>query len=177
MRSGSVTLPCEPYQTVGKPGLHPKKAMLSIWWDCRGPIYYELLPMNETINSEKYCSQLEILKAVIEEKRPGLANRHGVVFHQDNARPDVSVKTMLKLKGFGWDILNHPPYSPDIASLDYYLFQSMEHSLRRKNFFNLKDIQNHLDKFFASKPEEFYRTGIEKLPGLWQMVLENNGVH
>ena len=25
---------------------YPKKAMLSIWWDCRGPIYYELLPMN-----------------------------------------------------------------------------------------------------------------------------------
>ena len=110
----SWLLPCEPYQTVGKPGLHPKKAMLSIWWDCRGPIYYELLPMNETINSEKYCSQLDILKAAIEEKRTGLANRLRVVFHQDNARPHVSVKTMLKLKGFGWDILNHPPILPTL---------------------------------------------------------------
>ena len=49
----------------------------------------------------------------------------------------------------------------------------MEHSLRGKNFGNLNDIQNQLDDFFASKPEGFYKTGIEKLPGRWQKVLEN----
>jgi len=56
--------------------------------------------MNETINSEKYNAQHDILKAVIEEKRPSLANRHEVVFHQDNARPYVLVNMLQKLKGF-----------------------------------------------------------------------------
>ena len=77
--------------------------------------------MNKTINSEKYCAELDILKAAIEEKRRDLANRHGVVVHQDNARPNVSVNTLQKLKGFGLDILSHPPYYSD-----YYLFRSME---------------------------------------------------
>jgi len=89
----SWSLQSEPFQTVKKVTLYPKKDMLYIWWDCRGPIYYELLPMNEIINSEKYCAQLDILKAAIKEKRPGLANRHWVVFHQDNDRPHVSVNT------------------------------------------------------------------------------------
>jgi len=53
-----------------KAGLHSKKAILCIWCHCKRPIYYELLPMNKTINSEKYCAQLEILKAAIEEKLP-----------------------------------------------------------------------------------------------------------
>jgi len=97
-----LVIPTEPCQTVEKAEPHPKKGMLCIWWYCRGPTYYELLPLNETINSEKYCAQLDILKATI-----GLANRRGVVFHQDNARPHVSVNTLQKLKGFGWDILNH----------------------------------------------------------------------
>ena len=79
------------------------------------------------------------------------------------------------MKFFDWDILNHSPYYPDMSPSDYYLFRWMEHSLPGKNFANLKDIQNHLDDFFASKQEEFYRTGKEKLPGRWQMVLENNG--
>ena len=79
------------------------------------------------------------------------------------------------MKGFGWDILNDPPYSPDMAPSDYYLFRLMEHSLRGKNFVNLNDIQNHLDNFFGIKPEEFYRTGMEKLPGRLRKVLENNG--
>ena len=50
--------------------------------------------MNETINSEKYCAQLDILKAAIEEKLPSLGNRYKVVFHLDNARPHVSVNTL-----------------------------------------------------------------------------------
>jgi len=99
--------------------------------------------MNETINSEKYCAQFNILKATIEEKLAGLANRHGLVFHQDKSRPHVSVNKFKKLKGLGWDIRNHPPDSPNILLLDYYLFRSMEHSLCGKNFANLNDIQNH----------------------------------
>jgi len=63
--------------------------MLCIWWDCKGIVYYELLPQNQTINSEKYCSQLGYLKAAINEKRPELSNRHTVVFHQNNARPSL----------------------------------------------------------------------------------------
>ena len=30
---------------------------MSIWWDWKGVLYYELLPENQTINSSKYCSQ------------------------------------------------------------------------------------------------------------------------
>ena len=71
--------------------------------------------MNKTINSERYYAQRDILKAAIEETRPGLANRHGVVFLQDNTRPHVSVNKLQKLKEFDWDILNHPPYSLDIT--------------------------------------------------------------
>jgi len=113
--------------------------MLCIWWDCKGIAYYELLPQNQTINSEKYCSQLDCLKAAIDEKRPKLSNRHGVVFHQDNARPHISLTTRQKLLQFGWDVLPHPPFSSDIASSDFYLFRSLQNSLIGKNFTSLKD--------------------------------------
>ena len=32
-----------PPPTISKAGLHPKKAMLCIWWDWKGVFYYELL--------------------------------------------------------------------------------------------------------------------------------------
>jgi len=73
-----------------KAGLYPKKVMLCVWWDWKGILYYELLPNNETTNSEKYCSQLNELKTTIEQKRPEIANQKGV-FHQDNMRPHVSL--------------------------------------------------------------------------------------
>ena len=87
----------EPPPTTPKAGLHPKKVMLCKWWDWKGVLYYELLPENQTINSNKYCSQLDQLKAALDEKRPELVNRERIIFHQDNARPHVSLMTRQKL--------------------------------------------------------------------------------
>lgn len=167
----------EPPLATPKAGLHPKKVMLCVWWDWKGILYYELLPNNETINSEKYCLQLDELKTAIEQKRPELANRKGVVFHQDNARPHVSLTTRQKLLEFGWDVLTHPAYSPDLAPSDFHLFRSLQNSLNGKNFNSLVEIKNHLENFFAEKPEKFWKDGILKLHERWNKVVEQNGTY
>jgi [histone H3]-lysine36 N-dimethyltransferase SETMAR len=61
----------EPPQTTPK-----QKIMLCIWLDWKGIVYYELLPRNQTIDSNKCCSQLYCLKAAIDEKRPELNNHY-----------------------------------------------------------------------------------------------------
>ena len=109
----------EPPPTTPKSGLHPKKVMLCIWWDWKGALYYELLPENKMINSNKYCSQLNQLKAALDKKRLELVNRKRIIFHQDNARSHVSLMTRQKLLQLGWEVLIHPPCSPDIAPSDF----------------------------------------------------------
>ncbi|GFS66707.1 hypothetical protein TNCV_229561 [Trichonephila clavipes] len=51
----------------------------------------ELLEHDQTLSSDIYCQQLDHLKLAIDQKWPELANRRGVVFHPDNARPYTSV--------------------------------------------------------------------------------------
>ena len=63
-----------------------QKSMVLVWWDYKGVVFFELLPRNQTINSDVYCQQLMKLDVEIKEKRPELSNREGVVFHQDNAK-------------------------------------------------------------------------------------------
>ncbi|GFW34894.1 mariner Mos1 transposase [Trichonephila clavipes] len=46
----------------------------------------------ETIDVDLYCNQLDKLNAAIKEKRPALASRKGIVFH-DNAPPYTAVLT------------------------------------------------------------------------------------
>jgi len=112
----------EPAQSTSKADIHQKKVMLSVWWDFKGIVFFfELLPDNTTINSEVYCHQLDKLNDSLKQKRLELINRKGVVFHQDNARPHTSLVTRQKLLQLGWDVLPHPPYSPDLAPSDYYL--------------------------------------------------------
>ena len=38
----------EPAQNISKAELHQKKIMLSIWWDYKGVVYFELVPNNRT---------------------------------------------------------------------------------------------------------------------------------
>ena len=55
---------------VAKFGLYPKKVLLSIWWDWKNIVYYELFSQSETINSAKYCNYFDKLKDAIAEKQP-----------------------------------------------------------------------------------------------------------
>ncbi|XP_029669357.1 histone-lysine N-methyltransferase SETMAR-like [Formica exsecta] len=95
-------------EPVAKAGLHPMKVLLCVWWDRKGIIYFELLRRGETITADKYCEQLTRLAAAIREKRPILANRKGVIFHHDNARPHVAQQTLRKLQELQGEILQHP---------------------------------------------------------------------
>ena len=140
-------------------------------------MYYELLPQGETINSEVYCRQLDNLKTAIEENRPRLADRNNIVFHQDNARPHISMLTRQKLLELGWDVLPHPPYSPDIAPSDFHLFRSLQNFLNGKILENFADLKNHLDKFFNNKDQKFWQEGIMKLPSRWLEIMQNNGTY
>ena len=161
--------------TIAKPNRYSSKIMLCCWWDCKGVLYYELLKPGETINSELYCQQLDKLNDAIKIKRPSLINKKGVIFHQDNARPHVAIKTQAKIKQLGYEILTHPPYSPDIAPSDYYLFRCLQNHLNGKKLNSFDDVKTCIDDFFQSKPTKFYEKGINKLVERWRTVINNNG--
>jgi hypothetical protein len=42
---------------------------------------------------------------------------------------------------------------------------------------NVANVKTHLSAYFASKPPEFYRRGIEKLSQIWQKIIDSNGAY
>lgn len=161
-------------QNEPKIKLH-SKVMLCIWWDWMGVLFYELLPENQTIDSIKFCSQLDRLKAAIDKKRPELVNGKGVVFYRDNDRPHVSLMTRQKLLQLDWEVLTHPPYSPDITPSDYHLFRSLQNFIDEKKLNSLEDCERHLEQFLSEKDKKFWEDGIMKLPERWQEIVKLNG--
>jgi len=159
-------------KTTPKPGLHPKKRMLCIWWDILGVVYWELLPENATITAAKYCAQLNKIKSEVEKKRPSGGQ---VYFQNDNARPHIAKSVKSKLEQFQWKLLDHPPYSPDLAPSDYHLFRSLSNDLRDRKFENENDLKQYLQEFFDSKSSEFYASGIHDLPRRWREVIDTSG--
>ena len=135
------------------------------------------LSENQTVNSNKCCSQLDQLKAALDEKHLELVNRKHTVFHLDTARTHVSLMTRQKLLQLGREVLIHLLQSSDIAPQDFHLFWSLQNSLNGKSFNSLEDCKRHLEQFFAQKDKQFWEDGIMKLPEKWQNVVEQNGQH
>ncbi|GFX03751.1 histone-lysine N-methyltransferase SETMAR [Trichonephila clavipes] len=158
----------EAVQTVAKPGLTARKVLLCIWWDWKGIIYNELLPYDQTLNLDPYCKQLDRLKLAIDQKWPELANRRGVVFHQDNTRLPTSVETRQKLWELDWEVLMHPPYSPNLAPNDYHLFLALQNFLIDEKLESREDCENRFLEFLANKDQDFCERGIMNLPLKWQ---------
>ncbi len=157
-----------------KGDLHPKKQMLSVWWDFQGVIYFELLPPNTSVTADLYCEQLQKLRDALRNKRPG---RGKVRLLVDNAKPHIAKVTRQTLEKFRWEVVPHAPYSPDLAPTDYHLFRSLQNHLRGKKFDNQEQLKNFLETFFKSKLEEFYFNGIMDLPRRWVQVVDNNGAY
>lgn len=156
--------------------IHGLKVMLCIWWDQLGVVYYELLQPSETITGEVYRRQLMRLSRALREKRPQYADRHDkVILQHDNARPHVAKPVKTYLETLKWEVLPHPPYSPDLAPSDYYLFRSMQHGLTDQHFRNYDEVKKWIDEWIADKPIEFFTKGIRELPDKWEKCVASDG--
>ena len=64
-RNRSWVMQDEPAQRTPKAETYQQKIMLSVWWDYKGILCFELLPRNQTINSNVYIEQLAKLSNVV----------------------------------------------------------------------------------------------------------------
>ncbi|GFV09059.1 transposase [Trichonephila clavipes] len=71
----------------------------------------------------------------------------------------------------------HPPFSPDLAPSDYYLFLELQNFLSDKKLGSREDCENRLLNVFANKRQDFYERGIMKLPLKWQQIIQQDGAY
>uniref|UniRef100_A0A2K6KSI2 SET domain and mariner transposase fusion n=1 Tax=Rhinopithecus bieti TaxID=61621 RepID=A0A2K6KSI2_RHIBE len=158
-----------------KPILHPKKIMVTIWWSAAGVIHYSFLNPGETITSEKYAQEIDEMHQKLQHLQLALVNRKGPILLHDNARPHVAQPTLQKLNELGYEVLPHPPYSPDLLPTNYHIFKHLNNFLQGKRFHNQQDAENAFQEFVKSQSTDFYATGINQLISRWQKCVDCNG--
>ncbi len=90
-----------------------------------------------------------------------------VIFYEGNAPCHKSVKTMAKLNELVFSLLPQPPYSPDLAFSDYWLFVDPNKMLQQKRFGSNDEVIVATEAYFKAKDKSFYKHGIEKLEKCW----------
>jgi len=176
-QSAEWTAVDEPNPKQGKTQQSAGKVMASVFWDANGVIFIDYLQKGTTINSDYYCALLDRLKTEIAKKRPHLQKKK-VLFHQDNAPCHKSMKTMAKLNELRFELLTHPPYSPDLAPSDFFLFSDLKRMLAGKKFKSNDEVISETEAYFDEKEKSYYKSGIEKLENRYTrcIALEGNYV-
>ena len=106
-----------------------------------GVIYYELLKLGETVNTNRYQQKMIDLNRALQEKRPDYRRRqHKIIFLHVNASSHTAKRVKETIETFRWEILAHAAYSPDLDPSDYHLFVSLGHALAEQRFTSYDNV-------------------------------------
>jgi histone-lysine N-methyltransferase SETMAR len=83
-----------------------------------------------------------------------------IIFHQDNAPARISVLAMGKLWDLHYELLEHPPYFPDLAPSDFYLFSKLKLIPVGQRFSSDQEATAAVEGYFADLTKTHYRNGI-----------------
>ena len=85
----------------------------------------DYLPKSQTLSTEYYLSLPMELKGILTEIF-GSKFIKLVLYSHGNAPSDRALATQKKLTYLGFHCLDHPSYSPDLATFDYLLFARLK---------------------------------------------------
>jgi len=148
--------------------------MASVFWDVEGILIIDYLEKGKTITGEYYSNFLARPDEKIREKRPGLQNKK-TIFYQDNAPVHKSVLSMEKLRDLHYELLEHPPYSPDLAPSDFSLFPKLKLFLAGQRFSSSQEATAAVEGYFADLTKNHYRDGIMSLEHRWNKCISLKG--
>ncbi len=155
-----------------------RKMMLTVFFDARGMVLREF--NDGIVDTDTYIQTLKNLRECIRKKRPfmwkggvdGETNREFVI-QQDNASCHTSNRTLAFL--FDQDLLAHPPYSPDLAPCDFFLFPYLKKQLRGHRHQNLRDLKTAVSRVLRGISEEQCQEALVKLPLRWRKCVQAAG--
>ncbi len=156
-----------------------KKSMLTVFLDHKGPILAEFAPPSTTIDTESYCAVLRRLKEHIRRKRPELwtmSNGYWTFqLHHNNAPSHTSILTLAFIGESHIDMVPHPPYSPDLAICDFFVFPRIKSELRGHRFRNLRDMKTAVLRTLRNIPKEDIHNAFQSLPLRWMKCISAQG--
>jgi histone-lysine N-methyltransferase SETMAR len=97
------------------------KVMLTVFWDSQGELLARSQKRDDNVNCASYCEVMLKLRDSIRRNRRGQMAR-GVVLHHDHATLHTARATQERIQELQRALLEHPPYSLDLAPSDFHLF-------------------------------------------------------
>ncbi|GBM51071.1 Histone-lysine N-methyltransferase SETMAR [Araneus ventricosus] len=143
-------------------------------WATAGPKEF-CRPLGQTVNKELYLEILKRLRDAIRRKRPEKwATKDWILLH-DNAPPHCALIVKKYLAIHSVTTLEHPPYSPDLAPADFYVFPRLKIKLKGHRFVDSDEVTENATKQLKDLSKNGFQECFEQLYERWKKCVDAGG--
>jgi len=107
---------------------------LLTFFDIKGSVHYEFVPTGQTVNQVYYLEVLERLREKVRRKRPEIFANNSWILHYYNAPAHTALPVREFLATKQITVSEHPAYSPDLASSDFFSVLEGKENIERTAF-------------------------------------------
>lgn len=175
LQSSQWKSPSSPRPKKARMSKSSVKTMLIVFFDINGIVHSEYIPTGTSITQYVYLDILRRLKESVRRKRPDLARTGGWKLHQDNAPAHTAIRVREYLAKHGIPLVPHPPYSPDLAPCDFWLFPKIKYHLKGQRFDTIEDIQRNTTSALRSLTKQDYAGCFTKWQDRWTKCVAAEG--
>jgi len=119
------------------------KTMLVCFFDHKVIVHYEFIAQWQMVNQQCYVEMLTMLWESVRREGRGIWPDKWIL-HHDNAPAHDVLRVRKFLAKNSITKMDHPPYSPDLAPCDFWLFPKLRNALKGQRFDNLSNIQRNM---------------------------------
>lgn len=150
----------EEARTVVRRGRFESKFMFTIFFRRCGPVLITYLDRGKTVDSQTYIENcLQPILTYLNKQRKSTGAKN-IKIHHDNARPHVHSTVNNFLQEHGMILVKHPPYSPDLAPCDFWLFDYIKDRLGDYN--DVQSLSKAITKIVNSIPKDEWMKTFDK---------------
>jgi histone-lysine N-methyltransferase SETMAR len=163
----------EPPECIVKRDRYEAKTMICIFFRSSGPVLVHAVTKGTTIDHQYYIENcLGPAFNELEKQRPK-SGLHGIKLLHDGAKPHVHSNTSNFIESNGIIEINHPPYSPDLAPCDFWLFDHIKKQL--EDYTSSKALLKGITKVLENIPKKEYLKTFKKYVERLEFCIEAEG--
>ncbi len=151
-----------------------KKVMIAAFFDHEGIVHVDFLD-GKKVDSEAYIDILMRLRDSIHARRPQKWLQHDWILLDDNASVHTSDETTEFRRQVRMSRGSHPPYSPDLAPCDFFLFPLLKSKLHGQRFPDLDSLKVAIQDVFDSIPQSEFARCFANLQHRWLRCVDVAG--
>ena len=134
----------------------------AIFFDSKGPHLQIPVPKGSSVNGKFYRESVLTQLVDFYQKRRPCTGVRGIKLLHNNAPAHKSATVQEYLKESELDVLDHPPYSPNLSPCDFWLFPRLKKMLAGHRFESRCGIGSAVYQCLQHIPKEDYRAAFRK---------------